>query len=37
MADKLLDEHKQVWIDARLSEWGVSKENAGVVVTIEEV
>ena len=22
MADKLLDEHKQVWIEARLSEWG---------------
>lgn len=22
MADKLLDEHKQAWIDARLSEWG---------------
>ena len=37
MADKLLDEHKQAWIEARLSEWGVSKENAGIVVTIEEV
>ena len=22
MADKLLDEHKQAWIEARLSEWG---------------
>jgi len=22
VADKLLDEHKQVWIEARLSEWG---------------
>ena len=22
MADKLLDEHKQTWIEARLSEWG---------------